>query len=177
MTNQPRSCRAPSGFCRLVAPMRRRHPREPAGDGARKRRREGSPAHDDDAHLAGLHPRRRDPDPIHLRRRGCLAAAGVVDASQGTKSLALIVDDPDAPDPKAPKMTWVHWVLYNLPPTADGLPDGVPARALPAGTREGLGDWKRSTGAVPPIGLHRYVQSSTPLPLLPYIGWLSKVEL
>ena len=35
-----------------------------------------------------------------------------------TKSLALIVDDPDAPDPAAPKMTWVHWVLYNIPPTA-----------------------------------------------------------
>ena len=61
----------------------------------------------------------------------------------GTKSLALIVDDPDAPDPKAPKITWVHWVLYNLPPSADGLPEGVPARALPAGTREGLNDWKR----------------------------------
>ena len=42
----------------------------------------------------------------------------------GTKSLALIVDDPDAPDPKAPKITWVHWVLYNLPPSADGLPEG-----------------------------------------------------
>ena len=36
----------------------------------------------------------------------------------GTKSLALIVDDPDAPDPAAPRMTWVHWVLYNLPPTS-----------------------------------------------------------
>lgn len=33
----------------------------------------------------------------------------------GTKSLALIVDDPDAPDPNAPKMTWVHWLLYNIP--------------------------------------------------------------
>jgi Raf kinase inhibitor-like YbhB/YbcL family protein len=52
----------------------------------------------------------------------------------GTKSLALIVDDPDAPDPKAPKITWAHWVLYNLPPSADGLPEGMPARALPAGT-------------------------------------------
>src|SRR6266702_3137447 len=39
-------------------------------------------------------------------------------APAGTKSLALIVDDPDAPDPAAPKMTWVHWVLYNTPPTA-----------------------------------------------------------
>ena len=42
----------------------------------------------------------------------------------GTKSLALIVDDPDAPDPAAPKMTWVHWVLYNIPPSLTGLDAG-----------------------------------------------------
>src|SRR6266850_5979055 len=56
----------------------------------------------------------------------------------GAKSLVLIVDDPDAPDPKAPKMTWVHWVLYNIPPSATGLPEGVREDALPAGTRQGL---------------------------------------
>ncbi len=39
----------------------------------------------------------------------------------GTKSLALIVDDPDAPDPRAPRVVWVHWVLYNIPPSAKGL--------------------------------------------------------
>src|SRR5208282_5286111 len=39
------------------------------------------------------------------------------------QSLALIVDDPDAPDPAAPRMTWVHWVLYNLPATATALPE------------------------------------------------------
>ena len=44
---------------------------------------------------------------------------------EGTKSLVLIVDDPDAPDPKAPKMTWVHWVLFNLPPETSGLDQGV----------------------------------------------------
>lgn len=44
---------------------------------------------------------------------------------EGTRSLALIVDDPDAPDPRAPKMTWVHWVLYNLPPTASALLEAV----------------------------------------------------
>jgi phosphatidylethanolamine-binding protein (PEBP) family uncharacterized protein len=49
----------------------------------------------------------------------------------GTKSLVLVVDDPDAPDPKAPRMTWVHWALYNLPPTASALPEGVAAEALP----------------------------------------------
>ena len=62
----------------------------------------------------------------------------------GTESLVLIVDDPDAPDPAAPKMTWVHWVLYNLPPDVDGLPEAVGAEGLPKGTREGHNDWKRS---------------------------------
>jgi len=76
----------------------------------------------------------------------------------GTKSLALIVDDPDAPDPAAPKMTWVHWLLYNIPPDATGLPQGVKPAALPRGTREGLNDWKRTGygGPCPPIGTHRY---------------------
>ena len=79
-------------------------------------------------------------------------------APAGTKSLALIVDDPDAPDPKAPMMTWVHWVLYNIPPTAGGLPQAATARDLPAGTKEGLNDWKRTGygGPCPPIGRHRY---------------------
>ncbi|MEK6762017.1 MAG: YbhB/YbcL family Raf kinase inhibitor-like protein [Nitrospirota bacterium] len=74
----------------------------------------------------------------------------------GTKSLALIVDDPDAPDPAAPKMTWVHWVLYNLPPTINGLPESV--TTLPVGTKEGVNDWKRIGygGPCPPIGRHRY---------------------
>ena len=76
----------------------------------------------------------------------------------GTKSLALIVDDPDAPDPAQPRMTWVHWVLYDIPPTANGLPEAVATAALPAGTREGLNDWGRTGygGPCPPIGRHRY---------------------
>jgi Raf kinase inhibitor-like YbhB/YbcL family protein len=75
-----------------------------------------------------------------------------------TKSLALIVDDPDAPDPAAPKMTWVHWVLYNIPPTATHLPDGAAAQALPRGTLEGINDFKRAAygGPCPPVGRHRY---------------------
>jgi len=79
-------------------------------------------------------------------------------APQATRSLVLVVDDPDAPDPAAPKMTWVHWVLYNLPPTAKYLPEAVDAAALPAGTLEGLNDWKRTGygGPCPPIGRHRY---------------------
>ena len=75
-----------------------------------------------------------------------------------TKSLVLIVDDPDAPDPKAPKMTWVHWVLYNIPPGTDGLKEGVSARELPAGCLEGTNNWQRTGygGPCPPIGRHRY---------------------
>ena len=72
-----------------------------------------------------------------------------------TKTRALIVDDPDAPDPKAPKMTWV---LYNIPPTISGLPQGVRPNALPEGTLQGKNDWKQ-TGyrrPCPLIGRHRY---------------------
>jgi Raf kinase inhibitor-like YbhB/YbcL family protein len=74
------------------------------------------------------------------------------------KSLALIVDDPDAPDPKAPKMTYVHWVLYDIPPTTTRLAEGAAKGGLPPGTREGKNDWKRTGygGPCPPIGRHRY---------------------
>jgi Raf kinase inhibitor-like YbhB/YbcL family protein len=77
------------------------------------------------------------------------------DLPAGTKSLVLIVDDPDAPDPEAPKTVWVHWVLYNLPATSTGLAEGA---ALPAGSLEGLNDWKKTGygGPCPPIGRHRY---------------------
>lgn len=78
------------------------------------------------------------------------------DAPSSTKSFALIVDDPDAPDPKAPKRVWVHWVLYNLPASCTQLDEG--ATTLPAGTLEGLNDWNRTGygGPCPPIGRHRY---------------------
>lgn len=77
-------------------------------------------------------------------------------APADTKSFALIVDDPDAPDPKAPKMTYVHWVLYDIPASATALPKG--GKSLPTGTREGVNDWKRTGygGPCPPIGRHRY---------------------
>jgi Raf kinase inhibitor-like YbhB/YbcL family protein len=91
----------------------------------------------------------------------------------GTRSLALIVDDPDAPDPAAPKMTWVHWVLYNLPPDTPGLEAGMSrSPRLPAGAREGLNDGKHAGygGPCPPIGRHRYVHTlyalDTVLPVL-----------
>ena len=76
----------------------------------------------------------------------------------GAKSLALIVDDPDAPDPAAPKMTWVHWVLYNIPINASGLKEGIAVIDLPAGTLQGVNDWNRTGygGPCPPVGKHRY---------------------
>jgi Raf kinase inhibitor-like YbhB/YbcL family protein len=77
---------------------------------------------------------------------------------EGAKSLALIVDDPDAPDPAAPQRVFVHWVLYDLPPDSNGLPEGATAKTVPAGTREGKNDWDRRGygGPCPPKGRHRY---------------------
>lgn len=78
------------------------------------------------------------------------------DVPAAARSLVLVVEDPDAPDPRDPRMTWVHWLLYNLPPGAGRLEQDV--RSLPPGTREGLNDWKRVGygGPCPPIGRHRY---------------------
>ncbi len=79
-------------------------------------------------------------------------------APAGTRSFALVVDDPDAPDPAAPRMNWVHWVLYDLPPDASGLPAGMVREALPRGAFEGLNDWHKPgwRGPCPPVGRHRY---------------------
>ena len=98
----------------------------------------------------------------------------------GTQSLALIVDDPDAPDPAAPRMTWVHWVLYNIPPTATGLAAAIAPGALPAGTRQGLNDWGRTGygGPCPPIGRHRYFHKLYALDtVLPDLGKPTKAAL
>lgn len=80
------------------------------------------------------------------------------DPPAGTVAYVLIVDDPDAPDPQAPKMTWVHWVLYNIPGPARELPEGVASEDLPEGTQEGINDYHRTAygGPCPPIGRHRY---------------------
>jgi len=77
---------------------------------------------------------------------------------EGTKSLVLIVDDPDAPDPEAPQMIWVHWVLYNLSPDADELQEAIRPSDLPSGTLQGRNDWGHTgyRGPCPPIGRHRY---------------------
>jgi Raf kinase inhibitor-like YbhB/YbcL family protein len=98
----------------------------------------------------------------------------------GAKSLALVVDDPDAPDPRAPKMTWVHWVLYDIPPTATGLAEAVASKDLPAGTRQGTNDWKRTGfgGPCPPIGRHRYFFKLHALDaVLPDLGTAAKAQL
>ena len=96
------------------------------------------------------------------------------------RGLALIVDDPDAPDPRAPKMTWVHWVLYNIPVTVAGLPEGIVASALPPGTGQGLNDWKQTgyRGPCPPVGRHRYFHKLYALDLvLPDLDTPTKARL
>lgn len=76
----------------------------------------------------------------------------------GTRSLVLIVDDPDAPDPRAPKMTWVHWLLYNIPSDSHALHENIDTAHLPNGTQEGINNWNRTGygGPCPPVGRHRY---------------------
>ena len=73
---------------------------------------------------------------------------------QDTQSFALIADDPDAP-----MGTWVHWVVYNLPAEAGGLPQGIaPDAELPDGSRHGKNSSRRLgyVGPCPPSGTHRY---------------------
>jgi Raf kinase inhibitor-like YbhB/YbcL family protein len=92
----------------------------------------------------------------------------------------LIVEDPDAPDPAAPQRVWTHWLLYNIPPDAAGLPQDVRLRDLPPGTREGINDWKDAGfgGPCPPIGRHRYFHTLYALDkLLPDLGKPAKAEL
>ncbi len=106
-----------------------------------------------------------------------LVFAGVPPACE---SLVLIVDDPDAPDPRAPRMTWVHWVLYDIPPTCTGLPEGVRSSDLPRGTREGMSDFKKSAwgGPCPPIGRHRYFHKLYALDIvLPDLGRPTKAQV
>jgi len=98
---------------------------------------------------------------------------------EGTKSLALIIEDPDAPDPKAPKRVWAHWVVYNLPPDTDGLPEDASRSGMPKGAVTGLSDRKQAAyhGACPPIGRHRYFHKLYALDTtLPAAG-LTRAEL
>lgn len=79
------------------------------------------------------------------------------DAPAGTRAYALVVTDPDAPDPTHPTHTFVHWVVFNLPATARSLPADA-GTAMPAGTGEGTNGAGRTgyTPPCPPIGRHRY---------------------
>lgn len=75
---------------------------------------------------------------------------------EGTKSLALIVEDPDAPDPKAPQTIFTHWIVYNIPATANAIAEGAIDKS--SEVRFGVNDWKHAywQGPCPPIGQHRY---------------------
>lgn len=97
-----------------------------------------------------------------------------------TRSLALIVEDPDAPDPAAPQRIWTHWVLYNIAPDATGLPANVQPDDLPSGTHSGQNDWKNTGygGPCPPVGRHRYYHKLFALDLvLPDLGALTRGQL
>ncbi len=101
------------------------------------------------------------------------------DLPAGTRSLAPIVHDPDLPDPKAPTRIWVHWVLYDIPPRAAGLPEAVAPEALPPGTAQGRNDWGRTGygGPCPPIGRHRYFHTLYALDAVLSLGQATKAEL
>lgn len=79
------------------------------------------------------------------------------DTPQDAKSFALIVEDPDAPDPAAPKRTWDHWVLYNVPPERGELEEDY--AVAPMGSLQGLNSWDKIGygGPCPPKGEHRYI--------------------
>lgn len=77
---------------------------------------------------------------------------------RSTRSLALVVEDPDAPDPAAPQRIFTHWILYNLPPDSGHLDVAIGRGQLPPGTQVGSNDFGHQAygGPAPPIGRHRY---------------------
>ncbi|MDP6933872.1 MAG: YbhB/YbcL family Raf kinase inhibitor-like protein [Myxococcota bacterium] len=99
---------------------------------------------------------------------------------QGAESLALVIRDPDVPDPDAPERTWIHWIVLNLPPVAARLTQGVDPLDLPNGSRLGWNDWQRTRygGPMPPRGRHRYIHTLYALDLvLPGHGPLTEPQL
>jgi Raf kinase inhibitor-like YbhB/YbcL family protein len=79
-------------------------------------------------------------------------------APSGGKTIAMIVDDPDAPDPAKPQRVYVHWVVYNIPVATGSLPENASKKGMPKGAVQGKNDWGRPEfgGPCPPIGRHRY---------------------
>lgn len=100
-------------------------------------------------------------------------------APAGTKSYALIIDDPDAPDPAKPQRTFVHWVIYDIPASVTSLKEGA-SQDLPDGARTGANDRGEAdyTGPCPPIGRHRYFHKLYALDVvLPDLHNPSKAQL
>ena len=97
----------------------------------------------------------------------------------GAKSLVLIIDDPDAPDPKAPNMVWVHWVVYNLPSDTKGLRENAGKAGLPQGASLGSNDFKKTAygGPCPPIGRHRYFHKLYALDITLDLGRVTKAQI
>lgn len=80
------------------------------------------------------------------------------DLPSNAKSVAIIVDDPDAPDPAKPRRVYVHWVVYNIPAQTSSLPENASKSGMPSGAVQGKNDWDKPEygGPCPPIGRHRY---------------------
>lgn len=78
----------------------------------------------------------------------------IIGVHRDVKSLVLIVEDPDAPDPEAPKMVFDHWLLYNIPPATVKIPEGM----VPTSATQGKNGWGKEAygGPCPPVGKHRY---------------------
>jgi Raf kinase inhibitor-like YbhB/YbcL family protein len=129
--------------------------------------------------ISSVQPRREDSVAIYLRGGDVSPPLIISGAPENTKSLALIIEDPDAPDPKAPKRVWVHWLLYNLPAGTEALLEDASRKGLPKGAETGVSDRKETFyhGPCPPIGRHRYFHKlyalDTTLPSKP----LTKAEL
>ncbi len=100
------------------------------------------------------------------------------DPPASAKSFAIVVDDPDAPDPSAPKQVFVHWVLYDLAASVRSLPEGQ--KTAPAGAHDGKNDFGTAgwSGPCPPIGRHRYFHEVYALDVaLADLGQATKADL
>jgi hypothetical protein len=92
--------------------------------------------------------------------------------------LVILLEDPDAPDPAAPRRVWVHWLVFDIPPFVTALVEGA-ADNLPGGARHGKNDWGTATyrGPCPPIGRHRYFHRVYALDTVLELTQPTKLEL